>query len=130
MCIRDRYGESQLTTLTAAEARTVIAENPTLADNVSVAIVRAKVPGRKSGVVKRCAAHLYSTGFFDESLMNSDVGGVISDKELQVLRRRQAVRELQAVGILPSSLFGWVLAFAFRLMIERFLEALFAEYWN
>lgn len=41
--------------------------------------------------------------------------------------RANTVRQLQRVGILPSGLLGWVLSFALRWAVERFLEALWSH---
>lgn len=38
--------------------------------------------------------------------------------------KRNTVRQLQRVGILPAGLLSWVLSFALRWAIERFLMAL------
>ena len=77
-----------------------------------------------------CAVYLERHGYLSGEAACCDPGGYVSDADLVKLRTREAVRELQRVGLLPSSLFGWVLAFAVRWMFEKFIETLIIQWTN
>ena len=100
-----------------------------LADAISFAMTEAETNCKHQRLLTRCAAQLWATSWLQvQCLSCGDPGGLVREQDLIKAKRKEAVEQLQRVGLLPTTLMGWVLAFAFRWAVERFLSFLISEW--
>tara|TARA_B100000519_G_scaffold161395_1_gene143821 strand:- start:334 stop:693 length:360 start_codon:yes stop_codon:yes gene_type:complete len=112
------------------ETNSRLAAQPRLARAVSAGLRSARMPSHRHKQAAMCALYLERHGYLTDESTRYDPGGYVSDAELVKMRKGEAIAELQRVGLLPSSLFGWVLAFAVRWMFEKFIETLIIQWTN
>ena len=110
------------------ESNRTLAAMPRLAGSVNAGLLTSRLPQRRHNQAARCAVYLHRNGFLTDEDSCADVGGYVSDREMVKLRTKEAITELQEVGLLPSSLLGWVLSFAVRWMFTRFIETLLVDW--
>lgn len=103
--------------------------SPRLVSAFTTGLLIANVPEHRHKQAARCAMFLDCSGWLD-ALTNcgSDSNGLLTTEEAAELRTAAAIKELQAVQLLPSGLFAWVLAFAIRWMMTRFVRSLIDEW--
>lgn len=116
-----------MTVAPITESNRTLAAMPRLAGSVNAGLLTSRLPQRRHNQAARCAVYLHRHGFLtDEDCCTN--GGYVSDNELLKLRTQEAITELQEVGLLPSSLLGWVLSFAVRWMFTKFIETLIVDW--
>ncbi len=115
---------------TDTDADQVFQTSPLLFSAVHQSLRHTETPKKYSNQAAVCAAYLYSSGWLDDWNNSPEPQlGYVAPSELTEHQTSQAVRHLQAAGLLPSSLLAWVLAFGFRWMISEFLAA-FIKTWS
>ena len=112
------------------ETNSRLAAQPRMASAVSAGLRLARMPSHRHKQAAKCALYLQRHGYLSGEAACCDPGGYVSDADLVKLRTREAVRALQRVGLLPSSVIGWALSFAVRWMFTRFIQALIIDWMN
>ena len=107
--------------LSATETRHVIRGNSQLSLATLVAMSAAEINGshRHRERCEQIAAHLYVSGWFERQhhlICKHDQLVSVSDQ------RRDAVRELQRVGLLPTGLIWWLFSLRLQLFVRYLIE--------
>ena len=113
--------------LTLHEAQLVCSASPLLADAVTDAWLEAGTPWADIDLTQHCAGQLYATGWLHAQNIGPVCGGSKRDRKRGIkAMRKEAVDELQIVGILPGSwTIGWLLI---RWVIVPFLTSLIGSW--
>tara|TARA_R110002110_G_scaffold326297_1_gene538161 strand:- start:98 stop:463 length:366 start_codon:yes stop_codon:yes gene_type:complete len=103
--------------------------SPRLVSAYNAGLLVADVPEDRHEQAARCAMYLDRSGWM-EAITNcgDDPGGLVTTEEAKQIRTAAAIEQLQAVSLLPSGLFGWVLSFALRWMFTAFIESLITDW--
>lgn len=107
-------------------ANLILTQSPALRRAVLTARRGSKLPKRYTEKAEQCAAYLWASGWV--GLQEQVVSECVSEDELVQRRTTWATKELQRKGILPAGVLSWVLAFAFRYAIQKFLEYLVRQW--
>jgi len=111
--------------MTPAQADQILATNPDLCDAIGTAMIQAELPGVHRDTAARCGAYLFGSGWIArQQEITGDPGGWAIADEVIEKRTGQAIKELQAKGLLSAGLFSWFLAVGFRWAITAFVEHL------
>lgn len=103
--------------------------SPRLVSAYNAGLLVANVPEKRHAQAARCAMYLDRSGWLDAlTTCGSDPGGLITTEEATQLRTKAAIEQLQSVKLLPSGLFAWVLSFALRWMMTRFIKSLITDW--
>lgn len=112
-----------------ATATQLCVGSPRLVAAYKAGLLVANVPEHRHEQAARCAMYLDRSGWLD-ALTNcgADSDGLITTEKATQLRTKAAITELQAASLLPSGLFAWVLCFAVRWVLTRFIESLIKDW--
>ena len=109
--------------LSATESRHVIRGNSRLSMATLIAMSAAEIHGshRRRERCEQIAAHLLVSGWFERQHQLICRQARISESE----QRRDAIKELQRVGLLPTGLVWWLFSLGLQLFVRYLIEQ-----WN